>query len=242
MSQRRRPLPADMLLLAARRDRFAAPPVNQESNEEILTSDDDELVESATSGAAAPKAGGGVLRRPIEDVHLGHIGWSAPIDHIALQAALACEPIGLGQTAMDSADPTNGVGQIHLRMPDVRARIYSRARDREESPITAPGNSVALEATLSTADLALFAQLGALGSEETHDQVLRALLLPERIVGATLPTQQALSGVLAAYRRSSLEHAWQVRLGIPNQEELARERDEAAVALLSTLRAILGER
>jgi hypothetical protein len=66
--------------------------------------------------------------------------------------------------------------------------------------------------------------------------------LPDRIAGALDDAVAAVSPLLAVYRRAALEHAWHEYLGQSSNAQLQRERDEAAVALLSTLRALLGER
>ncbi len=222
MSQQRRNLPADMLLLAARQKRTGMP-ADERITEDILASDDDELVESGVNAFSSTALGGAVLWRPIEDVRLGHVGWSGPIDHDLLQAALACFP------ADDSSRAAT-------------ARLLPRTHAVPAPPHSLRGHAAALEVTLSPADLSLCDAIGAGDWAVALPRILDALCLPERITGATVPAQPALNSVLAEYRHSSLACAWQLRLGAALDEQLRRERDEAAVALLSTLRAVLGER
>lgn len=222
VNPRRRGPPADMLLLAARVKRksvFA----DERVTEDILTSDDDELVESEASAPSRAAFGGAVLWRSIEDVHLGHIGWSGPIDHHSLQVALACSPADDASRAFTS-------------------RLFPRTYDVVGTPRSLQGSAVALEVTLSSADLSLCDAIGTGEFKSALPRILDALCLPERITGATVPTQHALNSVLAAYRHSSLACAWQLRPGANLDQQLRRERDEAAVTLLSTLRAVLGER
>ena len=135
MNQRRRNLPADMLLLAARR-KSSSVPFDERITDEILTSDDDELVESEVGAPSSTGFGGAVLWRPIEDVHLGHIGWSGPIDHDSLQVALACYP----------ADDASRA---------IAARLFPPAKDVVGPTQSLRGQGAALEATLSPADLSL---------------------------------------------------------------------------------------
>jgi len=222
VNQRRRNLPADMLLLAARR-KSSSVPFDERITDEILTSDDDELVDTEVSAHSSTGFGGAVLWRPIEDVHLGHIGWSGPIDHDSLQVALACYP----------ADDASRA---------IAARLFPPTKDGVGPTQSLRGQGAALEATLSPADLSLCDAIASGEFESSLPRIVSALCLPQRITGATVPTQQALNSVLAAYRHSALACAWQVRPGAALDEQLRRERDEAAVALLSTLRAILGER
>jgi hypothetical protein len=212
-----RSLPADMLLLRARSQRSLAQP---QATEEILASDD-EFVENVTKPKSLD-AGGAIFSRPIREVHLGHITWNGQIDHDALQAALACENENVARANLCARDDAGS-------RDNVVARVYSRPEP------------VALEIALSGSDLKLSEALLYEGRGAAQSAFNRALRLPDRIVGASVSTKYALDAVLGAYRRAALAYAWQLYLGEP-LEYFARERDEAAVALLSTLRAVLGER
>jgi hypothetical protein len=214
-----RSLPADMLLLRARSQRTLVQP---QATEEILASDDDEFVENVPQPRSLD-AGGTIFSRPITEVHLGHITWNGQIDHDALQAALACENENVGSQG------------------NVAARVYSRDRENVPARVYSRGEPVALEITLSGSDHKLSEALLHDGRGAAQSAFNRALRLPDRIVGASASTKYALDAVLSAYRRAALAYAWQLYLGEP-LEYFARERDEAAVALLSTLRAVLGER
>jgi hypothetical protein len=211
-----RGVPADMLILRARAHGNSP---QAQVTEEILASDDDEFVETVTK-AESLDAGDTVFSRPIWDVHVGHITWNGQIDHDALQGALTCE-----------------------NKPDTHAaaRVYSRERDDVVARVYSRPETVALGVTLSASDLELSETLLREAKGAAQSAFRRALRLPDRIVGASTSTKRALDEVLGAYRRAALGYAWQLHLGEP-LDYFARERDEAAVALLSTLRAVLGER
>jgi hypothetical protein len=213
VTRKPRALPADMLLLRARSQRTTA---QTQATEEILASDEDEFVENVPK----PKSldpGGKIFSRPIGDVHLGHITWNGQIDHDTLQAALACQN-----------EPSVARANSFAR-DNVGARVYSRPE------------IVVLEVTVSESDLELSETLLHKGQGSGQSAFGRALRLPDRVIGASASTKRALDAVLSAYRRAALAYGWQLHLGGP-LEYFARERDEAAVALLSTLRAVLGER
>ncbi len=99
----------------------------------------------------------------------------------------------------------------------------------------------ALEVWLNGSDQALVSRLGSSAMRGAAD-VIRAAHLPDRLAGVEPTTRQAVSTVLAAYRRAALSYAWHALVSRTDSAQLNRERDEAAVAVLSTLRALLGER
>jgi hypothetical protein len=227
VTQRRRPIPADMLLIQERRRRTAGSPHARPgsedalASEEIFVSDEDQLIESeplesVSSSAAA--SGDVLLRRPIAQVSLAKVSWSGPIDHDALQEAMLCA------APVDKLD------------------ILERAGLFLDQPFWRDDGNAALEVTLRASDLDVLRSLAAAGARLQTAPIIRAARLPERITGAETATRQAVCGVLAAYRRSSLTHAWHGHLSRTDNVQLHRERDEAAVAVLSTLRALLGER
>jgi hypothetical protein len=111
-----------------------------------------------------------------------------------------------------------------------------------DRPFWHDDGNAALEVTLRASDLDVLGSLAVAGARLQTAPIIRAARLPERITGSETATRQAVSGVLAAYRRSSLAHAWHGHLSRTDNVQLHRERDEAAVAVLSTLRALLGER
>jgi len=190
------------------------------ASEEIFVSDDDQLIESEPlDGQSSSVAASGdvVLRRPIAQVSLAKVSWSGPIDHDALQEALLCAPAG-------------------------KADILERAGLFLDQPFWHDDGGAALEVTLRASDVDVLRTLASAGARLQTAPIIRAARLPERITGAEPATRHAVSGVLAAYRRSSLAHAWHAHLSPADSVQLHRERDEAAVAVLSTLRALLGER
>jgi hypothetical protein len=221
VTSRRRPMPADMLLVAERRRRLTGSQSLPIASEEILISDEDQLIppDSLAGPAADSGASEILLHRPMAHVTLTQVGWSGPIDHAALQSALSCQPKDLAQAQMR-------LGFLARLMP-------AAVPDAE---------GAALEVALGDDDVAVMAGLASSGRHEGAPELLRAALLPDRLSGAETTTMQAVSHVLGAYRHAALEDAWHRYLGGPQSAQLHRERDEAAVAVLSTLRALLGER
>ncbi len=226
MTERRRPVPADMLLLQERRRRMpgaAREVVGSDEalvSEEIFVSDEDQLIENEPSEGASSRvaASGDVrLRRPMAQVSLAKVSWSSPIDHDALQEAMLCSPV-------EERD------------------IIERSGLFLDQPFWHDDGGPALEVTLRASDLDVLRSLASAGARLQTAPIIRAARLPERITGAESATRQAVSAVLSAYRRSSLAHAWHGHLSRADNIQLHRERDEAAVAVLSTLRALLGER
>lgn len=214
-----RDIPADMLLLRARASRLTPRPWSaDETAIEIFSSEEDALVESDEPIEHDP--GSLRLRRPIASVRLGQIEWSGAIDHEALQAALACAPAG------PVADP-----RWRLILGSQQARAWGQAED----------SASALEVTLSAADLALCEALAKSNAGRSLPAFAAALQLPDRLAGASAPTGAVLAEVLASYRRASLTCVWASCLELRRAELFARERDESAVALLSAMRAVLGE-
>lgn len=204
-----------MLLLAARKQSQAGSAAAPSSADEILGTDEDELVERADASAHVDIStyGGAPLSRSIDTVRLAQISWTGPIDHDGIQVALECFPVE------DRSAAILGV---------------------EASGEPLPGSAV-LEVTIGQGDLALWPVILRKSGSDAMP-LLQALRLPERIAGVTSPTLAAVNPVLAAYRRCALEHAWHKILGLPQNAQVRRELDETAVALLSTLRALLGER
>lgn len=191
-----------------------------EVSDEIFVSDDDQLIESEPPegmSSIAEATGDVLLRRPMDQVSLAKVSWSGPIDHDALQEAMLCFPV-------DKRD------------------VLERSGLFLDQPFWKDDGSAALEVTLRASDLHVLHSLALAGAHVQTAPIIRAARLPERITGAEAATRQAVSAVLAAYRRSSLEHAWHAHLSRLDSVQLHRERDEAAVAVLSTLRALLGER
>lgn len=214
----RRPIPADMLLVHERRRRLglgspSAPPTGS-SDDEIVTADDDQIVEEPQPvQRTAVAAGVVVLRKPIALLSLAHIGWSGPIDHHALQSALACQPV-------------------------VRSDATAYARLFGDQTVAADADA-ALEVTLQADDLML---LTAAAARTQPNALVRAARLGDRLVEAAVTASDVVSSVLAAYRTAALACAWYEQLDAPPGAQALRERDETAVTMLSTLRALLGER
>ncbi|MBV8222768.1 MAG: hypothetical protein JO293_05365 [Candidatus Eremiobacteraeota bacterium] len=70
---------------------------------------------------------------------------------------------------------------------------------------------------------------------------MRAAALPISIAGAEPASAGLAAAALSAYRTAALIHAWNAVFGAPAAGDLERDRDAAAVNLLSTLRGLLGE-
>ncbi|MBV8262697.1 MAG: hypothetical protein JOY87_02615 [Candidatus Eremiobacteraeota bacterium] len=217
----KRPVPADMLLVNERRRRLAAgiatpartAPSDALDADDIFATDEDQLVDEPQAPAQpSPAHGAVVLRKPMSSVTLAHIGWSGPIDHELLQAALACQP-------------------VHKRDAAAHAQLFGGQ--------TSPHDvGAALEVVLDQSEIAI---LSATGDAEP-DALVRAAQLADRLTGEGVSASDIVSSVLAAYRRTALSCAWYERLGLKASAQALRERDETAVTMLSTLRALLGER
>lgn len=187
--------------------------------EEIFVSDEDQLIESEPAqdvSSSAAASGDVLLRRPMAHVSLAKVSWSGPIDHDTLQEAMLCSPV-------DKRD------------------LLERSGLFFDQPFWDDDGSPALEVTLRASDLDVLRSLAS-GVRLQTALIVRAARLPERITGAEPAARQAVSAVLSVYRRSSLAYAWHGHLSRADSVQLHRERDEAAVAVLSTLRALLGER
>jgi len=222
-AQGRRRVPADMLLLHERRRRQAGLMADEPSEieaaaDEIFDAGEDQLIETEPleeTRASTDRSGDMTLRRPIAQVSLSQVGWSGPIDHDALTAALRCYPTpaqaALGSLGLDAA------------------------------PFSISSDGAALEVTLRRSDLEVVSGLSA-DARAGVASLIAAACLPDRLVGAQSSTRGVVSAVLAAYRRSSVSLAWHRYLHAAESAQSQRERDEAAVAVLSTLRALLGER
>jgi len=218
----KRPMPADMLLVNERRRRLAGggqmPAPNAGSSaapvaDEIFATDEDQLVDEPQTPSQAPPVRGGVLlRKPMSSVSLSHIGWSGPIDHVLLQAALACQP-------------------VHERDAAAFAQLFGGQAAPHDG-------SAALEVTLDEGEIAVLTSSG----HAQPDALVRAAQLADRLTGAGVSASDIVSSVLAAYRRAALSCAWYERLELKPSAQAHRERDETAVTMLSTLRALLGER
>jgi hypothetical protein len=219
----RRRVPADMLLLHERRRRLAGstadrPSETEVASDEIFDPGEDQLIETESvdeAHASADRSGDVTLRRPIAHVSLTQVGWSGPIDHDALSAALRC------------------YRQRALSLPGLGL---------DDAPFSMSDDGAALEVTLRRTDLDILSGIIANDTRAGVAPLVAAACLPDRLVGAQSSTRAVVSSVLAAYRRSSLSLAWHRYLRAAESAQSQRERDESAVAVLSTLRALLGER
>jgi len=216
-------LPADMLLVRERQRRLRGAGALEMpehlapagDHEDVVSFDEDLLIdEVASPPSIAPASGDVVLRRPISTISFAQVAWSGPIDHHALQSALACNPV----------------------RPDDVARFP--ALFQHLGPLVQAG-APALGIVLSTDDVALLAQ--EVSAREDSPLILAARL-PEHLDTADPATDAVVSRVLSAYRHASLSCAWQTHFGASDVAQMQREREEAAVAVLSTLRALIGER
>ncbi|HEY5094948.1 MAG TPA: hypothetical protein VII69_07540 [Candidatus Eremiobacteraceae bacterium] len=235
---------ADMLLVEARRRRLLAGRANsgagvRPANEaavaaprsdpsKVIVGEEDAFVEdepvshafsrSTDVGHPQSQLGGLHCYRPLATVTLARLAWSGVIDHAVLQEAIACAPFAAEGRAEHlirrAAAPT--LRSAPLREPS----LFVRLGDDDVEAL-----ELALES--ATADIG-----GRLAS---------AALLPEALIGAPPGASYAASQALASYRGASLVAAWREIIGATGLAEVARDRDSAAVRLLSTLRALLGE-
>lgn len=228
-------LPADMLLLAERRRRSAAAaagaPVHEPARPETVEPvealaaseadllDDALIADTAVNDAQVRPAL--VLYRPLGQVSLAALHWSATVDHEALQTAIVCCPAGLTPAA--GAFEQSLVAVLPLTLPDK------------------PQGVPTLHVTLSADDIAAVEFALRRTPRPAGLRLVRASALPTSIAGAEPVTTGLAATALSAYRTAALIHAWNAALGAPPAQDLERDRDAAAVNLLSTLRGLLGE-
>ena len=233
---------ADMLLVDARRRRLlaghigAAAPTVASSEEGtrasgpdpsiVLVAEEDAIIEeesedqypSIIATADHEQRAGVHCYRPLITVTLARLAWSGTIDHALLHEAIACAPLDAAARAPNierrsTAPPLRGA-------PVGEPSLYVRLGDDDV---------VALERALESA------------SAEIADRLASAALLPDSLVGAPARAAYAASQALASYRSAALVAAWREVMGAPALAEVTRDRDSAAVRLLSTMRALLGE-
>jgi hypothetical protein len=237
---------ADMLLVEARRRRLRAARADETIGHEapaetasasadretadLLIADEDAIIEEEPGERApwdSPAADrdhvlrqrtGVACYRPLTTVTLARLSWSGSIDHAVLREAIACAPF-------DAA----------ARAPNL-ARIAS-------VPVlqTPPHDEPSLYVRLGDDDIAALELALVRASAEVGGRLAGAALLPESLIGAPARAAFAASQALAAYRGAALVAAWREVMGAPGLSEVIRDRDSAAVRLLSTLRALLGE-
>jgi hypothetical protein len=235
---------ADMLLVEARRRRLLAG--SEESTSAgsspaegsaatpradrsiVIVAEEDAFVEDEPAariysratdpGRTQPQKGGLHCYRSLATVTLARLPWSGMIDHAVLHEAIACAPFDAGGRAerliRSAAAPA--LRSAPLGEPSLYVRLADDDVDVLER---------AIEGT--TADI---------GS-----RLASAALLPDALVGAPAGAAYAASQALASYRGVALVSAWREVMGAPGIVEVALDRDSAAVRLLSTLRALLGE-
>ena len=228
MSEQRPGPPADMLLLRERQRRLHAQTQTQASpiksgvlaDDAVLLEPDALVDETAIADPQAGAAGSIALFRPLTHVSLSRIAWSGAVDHETLQNALVCAP------------PRDASG---ARAPSWLAAVSTFALER------APRDEPSLHVTLGADDAAVLARVGMRVAQADAMSLVRAAALPASIVGTDAVTVSAATGLLAGYRHASLVHAWQAALSGSASPDAARERDAAAVQLISVLRALLGE-
>ena len=99
----------------------------------------------------------------------------------------------------------------------------------------------ALFVLIGSDEIALLDRVGLRHARESALALARAAALPSSIVGTDAATADAAAPALHAYRRAALVYAWQETLRGNASTDAGRDRDAAAIELLSTLRAVLGE-
>lgn len=230
-------VPADMLLLAERRRRMRQtasrpqPAVDRSADEAVAAEsasanfETDELLDDVliaeTSDAAVAARPALVLYRPLGQVSLAALHWTSTVDHEALQTAIVCCPVG----------PPGATGAFEQSLIAVL-------------PLTLPAKPEGvptLHVTLSADDIAAVEHAVRRTSRPAGLRLVRAASLPTGIAGAEPVSAGLAATALSAYRTAALIHAWNAAFGAPPAPDLERDRDAAAVNLLSTLRGLLGE-
>jgi hypothetical protein len=230
-------IPADMLLLAERRRRMrespGMPPAADRSDVEgsvapeapsgSFASDElfDDVLIAETSDAAAAERPARVLYRPLGQVSLAALHWTSTVDHEALQTAIVCCPVGASAAA--GVFEQSLVAVLPLTLP------------------AKPEGVPTLRVTLSADDIAAVEHAIRRTARPAGLRLVRAAALPTGIEGAEPVSAVLAATALSAYRTAALIHAWNAAFGAPPAPDLERDRDAAAVNLLSTLRGLLGE-
>ncbi|MDQ2818717.1 MAG: hypothetical protein M3T49_11070 [Candidatus Eremiobacteraeota bacterium] len=220
----RKRIPADMLLIHHRRSKLERDVAPAEPVE-IVDAEDDRLVDEQDGRRGGPPDVGGAraltLYRPLGQLNLGALAWSGRIDQRALMLAIACGPVAI------EAAPAGLEAHWFEWM-----RPLWLARPPQPEP--------ALIVDLISHDLDAIDR-AAQSSPSAAAALSLAAALPVGIIGTESPARSAARGVLTAYRNASMLQAWRQVLRKPADTHIDGEHHGAAVALLSTLRALLGE-
>lgn len=96
------------------------------------------------------------------------------------------------------------------------------------------------QTTLEPDDAAIIERSAIRLAPASAGAVAAAAALPNVFAGADAQTSVEASAALDAYRRASLVHAWQTALSGSANADVERERDSAAVQLMTLLREISG--
>jgi len=219
------PVPADLLLLRERRRRMTAasarvgPVVDTGAGAEPLLLESDAIVEGF--GTEEPPAGdaGLHLYRPLSTVTLAQMTWTGAIDHATLQTAIACAPIAEHGFAISTG-------------------WFAKVAMAGAAPAS---GEPALYVLLPAPDFELIESAAAMRAGPAAENLVLAALLPSTIVGADASTVDAAAVVLTTYRRASLVVGWLEAVGGDGGADATSRRDEAAAAVMSMLRALLGE-
>ncbi|HEY7980034.1 MAG TPA: hypothetical protein VID19_01005 [Candidatus Eremiobacteraceae bacterium] len=237
---------ADMLLVDARRRRLLAEraastgalsPTTDESVREVgldpaivLVADEDAIIEDDAPGRnrsatatidhdrALLQRAGVHCYRPLITVTLARLAWSGAIDHGLLHEAIACAPFDAGSRAPNIA--RRAAAPALRNAPLGEPSLYVRLGEDDV---------IALERALDSA------------AADVGERLASAALLPDSLLGAPARAAYAASQALAGYRSAALVAAWREIMGAAGLAEVTRDRDSAAVRLLSTMRALLGE-
>jgi hypothetical protein len=226
---------ADMLLVHARRTRlrgahvkpFGAQsrPETQASRPEpepadVIFTEEDEIIENAPADqVVVPRPASGIdCYRSLSTVSLARLAWSGAIDHALLHEAIACAPVRSETRATRSI--------AFASVPTLRA---------------APIGEAALHVRLGDDDVEAVERALDRVDANVGGRLATATLLPDGLLGAPAGAAMAAAQALTSYRASALVAAWREVMGAPGLPEVMRDRDSAAVRLLSTLRALLGE-
>ncbi len=162
-----------------------------------------------------------MLYRPLGQISVAALHWSATVDHEALQTAIVCCPVGHGMAARTFEQSL--VAVLPLTLP------------------AKPEGVPTLHVTLSADDIAAVEHTVRRTPRPAGLRLVRAAALPTDIAGAESATTALAAAALSSYRTAALVHAWNTAFGAPPAQDLERDRDAAAVNLLSTLRGLLGE-
>lgn len=198
---------------------IVGPLVETGASSEPVLLESDTIVDGLVAESAPLSDAALHLYRPLSTVTLAQMPWTGAIDHGTLMLAIGCAPMAAQEFV-------------------IAPGWFSNLALAGAAPAA---GEPALHIALSTGDVELIESAGARYVGSVANELVLATLLPSTIVGADASTIDAAAAVLTTYRRTSLVVAWLDAISSGAGADATSRRDEAAAAVMSMLRALLGE-